>query len=39
VFARGSSAELEYFQILSKDLKVIKDSAFETHVDFVNQVK
>ncbi len=39
VIARGSATELEYFLILVKDLKLIKESDFEKLFDIVNKTK
>lgn len=39
VIARGSATELEYFLILVKDLKLIKESDFEKMFDIVNKTK
>jgi len=39
VIARGSASELEYFLILSRDLKYINEENFDFHFDLINQIK
>lgn len=39
VIARGSASELEYFLILSRDLKYIDREKFDFNFDLVNQIK
>ena len=39
VISRGSASELEYFLILSKDLKYLEEEIYEELFDKVNMVK
>jgi four helix bundle protein len=39
VISRGSASELEYFLILSKDLKYLEEETYEELFDKVNLVK
>ncbi|MBU2913156.1 four helix bundle protein [Reichenbachiella agariperforans] len=39
VIAKGSASELEYFLLLSKDLKYLNEKDYDALFDIVNQVK
>ncbi|WP_255416066.1 four helix bundle protein [Reichenbachiella sp. MSK19-1] len=39
VIAKGSASELEYFLLLSKDLKYLNEKGYDSLFYMVNQVK